>query len=181
MAELTLEIVEGPDAGRHLPLQGTVVIGRSADADIVLDDQQVSRKHARVTAKNGTAVVEDLQSANGTYINQAELHAPAQLDPGDELLIGVTLLQLRTRQEIAIVPSAVRQVPPGLAMAPRTPDYVPPPPPPDEAPAAAAAKSAQPKELTQLYDVRVRRRANLAPLAIFLLVCLIVAIYLGTS
>ncbi len=180
MAELTLEIVEGPDAGRHLPLQGTVVIGRSADADIVLDDQQVSRKHARVTAKNGSAVVEDLQSANGTYINQAELHAPAQLDPGDELLIGVTLLQLRTRQEIAIVPSAVRQVPPGLAMAPRTPNYVPPPPPPDEAP-APAAKRAQPKELTQLYDVKVRRRANLAPLAIFLLVCLIVAIYLGTS
>ena len=180
MAELTLEIVEGPDAGRHLPLQGTVVIGRSADADIVLDDQQVSRKHARVTAKNGTAIVEDLQSANGTYINQAELHSPAQLDPGDELLIGVTLLQLRTRQEIAVAPSAVRQVPPGLAMAPRTPDYVPPPPPPEDDPVPAGKRS-QPKELTQLYDVRVRRRANLAPLAIFLLVCLIVAIYLGTS
>jgi pSer/pThr/pTyr-binding forkhead associated (FHA) protein len=180
MAELTLEIVEGPDAGRQLPVAGTVVIGRSADADIILDDQQVSRQHARVTAHNGSAVVEDLQSANGTYINQAELHGPARLDPGDELLIGVTLLQLRTREEIAIVPSAVRQVPPGLAMAPRTPDYVPPVPPPDEAP-PPKARSAGPKELTQLYDVRVRRRANLAPLAIFLLVCLVVAIYLATK
>lgn len=178
MAELTLEIVEGPDAGRQLPVQGTVVIGRAAEADIVLDDLQVSRQHARVTAKNGTAVVEDLQSANGTFINHAELYSPARLDPGDELLIGVTVLQLRTREEIAIVPSAVRTVPPGLAMAPRTPDYVPPPPPPEEAPRVARA---QPKELTRLYDVRVRERANLAPLAIFLLVCLIVVIYLATK
>ncbi len=178
MAELTLEIVEGPDAGRQLPLQGTVVIGRSADADVVLDDLQVSRQHARVTARNGSAVVEDLQSANGTFINHAELHEPARLDPGDELLIGVTVLQLRTRQQIASVPSAVRVVPAGLAIAPRTPDYVPPPEvAADEAP---APRPAGPKELTKLYDVRVRERANLAPLAIFLLVCLVVVVYLAT-
>lgn len=178
MAELTLEIVEGPDAGRQLPLRGTVVIGRSSEADIVLDDLQVSRQHARVTANKGAAVVEDLSSANGTFINHAELHSPARLDPGDDLLIGVTVLQLRTRQEIAIVPSAIRTVPPGLAMAPRTPDYVPPQVVAAEAPARAAA---QPKELTSLYDVRVRKRANLAPLAILLLVCLVIVIYLGTN
>jgi hypothetical protein len=178
MAELTLEIVEGPDAGRQLPVRGSVVIGRSAEADIVLDDLQVSRQHARVTENKGGAVVEDLQSANGTFINHAELFSPARLDPGDELLIGVTVLQLRTREEIAIVPSAIRTVPPGLAMAPRTPDYVPPEVVAAEAPAAI---SASPKELTSLYDVRVRKRANLAPVAIFLLVCLVVALYLATS
>src|SRR5206468_10323671 len=137
----------------------------------VLDDLQVSRQHARVTANKGAAVVEDLSSANGTFINHAELHSPARLDPGDELLIGVTVLQLRTRQEIAIVPSAIRTVPPGLAMAPRTPDYV-----PVDVVAAEAPgpPTASPKELTSLYDVRVRKRANLAPLAIYLLVCLVV-------
>jgi pSer/pThr/pTyr-binding forkhead associated (FHA) protein len=179
MADLTLEIVEGPDAGRQLGVQGSVVIGRSAEADIVLDDLQVSRQHARVTANKGSAVVEDLSSANGTFINHAELHGPARLDPGDELLIGVTVLQLRTKEEIAIVPSAVRTVPPGLAMAPRTPDYVPPVV-ADEV-AAGASPPVGPKELTRLYDVRVRQRANLAPLAIFLLVCLIVVIYLATK
>ena len=178
MADLTLEIVEGPDAGRQLGVQGPVVIGRSADADIVLDDLQVSRKHAKVTANNGSAVVEDLSSANGTFINHAELHGPARLDPGDELLIGVTVLQLRTKEEIAIVPSAVRTVPPGLAMAPRTPDYVPPVVAED---VAAGPAPVGPKELTRLYDVRVRQRANLAPLAIFLLVCLVVALYLATK
>jgi pSer/pThr/pTyr-binding forkhead associated (FHA) protein len=178
MAELTLEIVEGPDAGRQLPVQGSVVIGRSPEADIVLDDLQVSRKHARVTANKGAAVVEDLSSANGTFINQNELHGPARLDPGDELLIGVTLLQLRTREEISIVPSAVRVVPAGLAIPPRTPDYVPPAilSPEEDVPEPVA----QPKELTKLYDVRVRERANLAPLAIFLLVCFVVLIYLAT-
>jgi pSer/pThr/pTyr-binding forkhead associated (FHA) protein len=179
MPELTLEIVEGPDAGRQLPVAGSVVIGRSAEADIVLDDLQVSRQHARVTANNGSAVVEDLQSANGTFINHAELHTPARLDPGDELLIGVTVLQLRTREEIAIVPSAIRTVPPGLAMEPRKPTYVPTE--VVEAEVPAAVSSAQPKELTSLYDVRVRKRANLAPVAIFLLVCLVVALYLATK
>jgi predicted component of type VI protein secretion system len=177
MAELTLEIVEGPDAGRQLPVRGAVVIGRSPDADLVLADRQVSRRHARLTADNGSAVVEDLQSANGTFINHAELHGPARLDPGDDLLVGVTVLQLRTRSEIAAVPSAVRPVPPGLARPPRTPDYVPAP---VAGGAPAAGPAGPPKELARLYDVRVRERAHLAPLAVFVLVCFVVMVYLAT-
>ncbi len=178
MVELTLEIVEGPDAGRQLPVSGTVVIGRSPDADLVLADPQVSRRHARVTAEAGTAVVEDLGSANGTFINHAELHGPARLDPGDDLLVGVTVLALRTRAEIAAAPSAVRPVPPALARPPRAADYVPPG--VTAAAPAAADAPAPPKELARLYDSRVRERANLAPLAVFLLVCFVVMIYLAT-
>ncbi len=178
MVELTLEIVEGPDAGRQLPVSGTVVIGRSPDADMVLADPQVSRRHARVTADDGAAVVEDLGSANGTFINHAELHGPARLDPGDDLLVGVTVLALRTRAQIAAVPSAVRPVPPGLARPLRGADDVPPGGTVDDRSAAEAP--APPKELARLYDVRVRQRANLAPLAVFLLVCFVVMIYLAT-
>jgi S-DNA-T family DNA segregation ATPase FtsK/SpoIIIE len=176
MVELTLEIVEGPDAGRQLPVSGTVVIGRAPDADLVLADPQVSRHHARVTADEGTAVVEDLGSANGTFINHAELHGPARLDPGDDLRVGVTVLALRTRAEVAAAPSAVRPVPPGLARPPRGPV------PATGAPAEllAAAAPAPAKELARLYDARVRQRANLAPLAVFLLVCFVVMIYLAT-
>jgi S-DNA-T family DNA segregation ATPase FtsK/SpoIIIE len=178
MVELTLEIVEGPDAGRQLPLSGVVVIGRSPDADMVLADPQVSRRHARVTADQGTAVVEDLGSANGTFINHAELHGPARFDPGDDLLIGTTVLALRTRAQIAAAPSAVRPIPAGLARPLRAADYVPPG--GTVAHRSAAEAPAPPKELARLYDARVRQRANLAPLAVFLLVCFVVMIYLAT-
>ncbi|HEU0318936.1 MAG TPA: FHA domain-containing protein [Solirubrobacteraceae bacterium] len=174
MVELTLEIVEGPDAGRQLAVDGTVVIGRSPEADLVLADPQVSRLHARVTVDGGTAVVEDLGSANGTFINHAELHGPARLDPGDDLLVGVTVLALRTPAEIAAAPSAVRPVPPGLARPLRAPDYLPP------AAPAAAEPPAPRREIARLYDVRVRKRANLAPLAVFVLVCFVVMIFLAT-
>src|SRR2546423_15327236 len=112
VGELSLEIVEGPNAGRQVDLDAPLVIGRESDADLVLEDSQVSRHHAQVSPGDGYATVEDLGSANGTFVNQAELHAPARLDPGDELLIGVTVLELRTAGEIAAQPSAGRTAPP---------------------------------------------------------------------
>ena len=91
MADLTLEIVEGPGAGRQLVLERPSIIGRSPDADLPLEDGQASRRHAQVSpASDGSAVVEDLGSANGTFVNHNELVGPARLDPGDEVLIGVT-------------------------------------------------------------------------------------------
>jgi len=181
MAELTLEIVEGPGAGRQLVLDRPSVIGRSPDADLPLEDGQASRRHAQVSpAADGSATVEDLGSANGTFVNQNELYGPARLDAGDELLIGVTLIQVRSGAQVAAQPSALRAVPAGLAIAPRTPDYVNP-----EVIAAevggAASSSASTPELDRFLDVRVRRRAQLAPLALAMLVALALCIYFATT
>jgi predicted component of type VI protein secretion system len=122
---LTLEIVEGPCAGRQVLLDRPIVIGRALDSDLVLEDAEVSRHHARVTPKGaGLAVVDDLGSANGTFVGRNQLNGPAQLKPGDELLVGVTLMLVRSGQQVAAQPSAVRPVPLALASAPRTPDYV---------------------------------------------------------
>jgi pSer/pThr/pTyr-binding forkhead associated (FHA) protein len=172
----TLEIVEGPDAGRQLALERPIVIGRASDADLVLQDGEVSRHHAKVSpTPGGSAVVEDLGSANGTFLNRNELQGPARLDPGDELLVGVTLLQMRSREQVVAQPSAVRPVPPGLAMAPRTPDYVN----PEVARAEATTAPAQHEAsaLEKYLDVRVRRRAQLAPLALLVLVALTLIVY----
>ncbi len=77
MADITLEIVEGPGAGRQVALDHELIIGRAPDVDMVLEDSQVSRRHAKVSpAPDGSAVVEDLGSANGTFINQNELIGP---------------------------------------------------------------------------------------------------------
>lgn len=59
MAELTLEIVEGPGAGQQINLDRPIVIGRAPDADLVLEDGQVSRHHTRVSpASDGSAVAD---------------------------------------------------------------------------------------------------------------------------
>ncbi len=198
MSELSLEIVEGPGAGRQVPLGEPLVIGRSQEAQLVLADNQVSRRHARVSPRGTDAVVEDLGSSNGTWLNGNEVHMPAALAPGDELLVGVTVLQLRSLAQIAAQPSAVRPVPAAIAAEPAAPPQAGPPltPPPGAAgaqpapgtPAFSAAPLAQPgapqgpgEELARLFDARTRRRAQLAPLAIFVLVALALLVYLAVK
>jgi pSer/pThr/pTyr-binding forkhead associated (FHA) protein len=181
MAELTLEVIEGPEAGKTVPLTGTVDIGRDPAAGLHLDDDQASRRHARIRAVPGGAVIEDLGSSNGTFVNNNELYAPTRLTAGDELLIGVSVILLRSAAQIAAQPSAIRVVPPALAAAPRRPTYVD----PAEGSATADAKakparSAVP-ELDRLVDARVKSQARLAPLALIVLAALVVVIYLGST
>jgi pSer/pThr/pTyr-binding forkhead associated (FHA) protein len=176
MAELTLEIVEGPGAGRQVAVDDAVVIGRAPDVDFVLHDDQVSRRHARVTpSSDGSAVVEDLESANGTFVNHNQLYGPARLDPSDELLVGVTVIELRSSSQITVQPSVQRPVPPALAQAPRMPDYVNPEAIDDVL--AGSHVSAGSRQLEKYLDVRVRRRAQLAPLALLMLIALALIIY----
>jgi pSer/pThr/pTyr-binding forkhead associated (FHA) protein len=122
--ELSLEIVEGADAGRMVAVAGTVTIGRGRDADLVLADELVSRRHAQVALDGPGAVVEDLGSRNGTYVNGERIHGPVRLEPGDQLQLGVSLVELRSASQIAERPSAVHPVPPPLAVPARPPDYL---------------------------------------------------------
>lgn len=175
--ELNMEIVEGPGAGKEIVFDGPVVIGRAGDADVVLEDGEVSRHHARLTPTgDGGATVEDLGSANGTFVNENELIGPAHLGPGDDLLLGVTVLRLRTAQEVDSRVSGVIQVPPALATAPRPPTYVNPEVARVEQATQTPAEAGIP-QLEKYLDVRVRRRAQLAPLALFVLVALALIVY----
>jgi predicted component of type VI protein secretion system len=114
MSDLILEIVEGAQAGRQLPLDTVVDVGREPNLPLHLDeDTQVSRRHARIAQQGGQVVVEDLGSTNGTYVNDQPISSPRALNPGDKVRIGLTVLELRTRQQVAARPSAV-QVRPAL-------------------------------------------------------------------
>jgi pSer/pThr/pTyr-binding forkhead associated (FHA) protein len=158
-------------------LDRPMVIGRDPDADLVLEDREVSRRHAKATpTADGSTVVEDLGSMNGTFVNGNQLHGPARVDAGDELLLGVTLIQVRSSEQVAVKPTAIRPVPPALAAPQGTPDYV-----NREAIAAALGREARGASQLQKYlDVGVRRRAQLAPLAIFVLVALALIVYFAT-
>jgi pSer/pThr/pTyr-binding forkhead associated (FHA) protein len=73
---------------------GGAVIGRSRDADVVVDDPNVSRRHAEVRPSGGSWIVRDLGSTNGVKVNGRRLDpSRAQsLHRGDELEIGTTHL-----------------------------------------------------------------------------------------
>jgi pSer/pThr/pTyr-binding forkhead associated (FHA) protein len=89
-AFLVVERGGGLSEGEHFDLFGGVSLGRSADADIRLDDRYASGFHARVFNRSGAYFVEDMNSTNGTLLNSRELHGEAELSPGDTIRIGDT-------------------------------------------------------------------------------------------
>lgn len=94
-----LRVVSGPDAGGvHLLHGGQIRIGRSADADVPLDDPDVSRLHCTVTVEpDGSVSVADLRSTNGTVVDGTDLdERPAPLRPGALLRLGESALRLQS-------------------------------------------------------------------------------------
>ncbi len=96
-APARLHVVAGPDAGGvHLLHGGQIRLGRSADADVALDDPDVSRFHCAVTvAADGRVSVADLGSTNGTTLDGARVgDRPVPFAPGALLRIGESALRL---------------------------------------------------------------------------------------
>jgi len=189
MADYVLEIVEGPEAGRMIPLAGPVELGRDAGAGVALQqDELLSRRHVRITPEADGVMVEDLDSRNGTFVDGDQIYSPAHLAVDGQLLVGVTVLQLRTaasgatalrpipadftvlRPLPALQPDAttIRPVAPALAVPEAEPDYV---------PSAALGQGAS--ALFPLLDVHTKGKAKGAPIGIFVLVAFAVIIYFG--
>ncbi|MBW2527110.1 MAG: FHA domain-containing protein [Deltaproteobacteria bacterium] len=81
--------------GNVLPLSaGATLIGRSVACKVVIDDSDVSRRHARLTISAEGAVIEDLESANGVYVNGERISEPRRLANGDQVSIGHEELRL---------------------------------------------------------------------------------------
>ncbi|MER7200664.1 FHA domain-containing protein, partial [Streptomyces sp. NPDC000188] len=96
-AAAQLHVVAGPDAGGvHLLHGGEIRVGRSADADVALDDPDVSRMHCAVTlGTDGRVTVTDLGSTNGTTVDGSPVgDRPARLAPGALLRLGESTLRL---------------------------------------------------------------------------------------
>ena len=85
---------EGGKLGTHR-LGEALQIGRDAACDISLSDTYASQQHARISNRNGSWVIEDLGSTNGTYLNQRKVTVPTALAPGDTIRIGKTVLEVR--------------------------------------------------------------------------------------
>ena len=79
----------------HPLVQGENVIGRDPDAAVFVDHATVSRRHARVTVRGTAAVLEDLGSKNGTSVGGRPVAGRRPLCPGDAILVGSVLLNVR--------------------------------------------------------------------------------------
>jgi hypothetical protein len=194
MPDYLLEIVEGPEAGRRIPLSGPIELGRDpAVGGPLLQDELISRHHVRVTPEADGARIEDLESRNGTFVDGDEIYGPAHLAPEGQLLVGVTVLQLREASEAerlsAVRPipasltglrplpsaaeapavTAVRQVP-TLTLEESEPTYVP-------ADALEHRPSGDSAKLLALLDSHTKNKARGAPLGLFIVAAFAVIIF----
>jgi DNA-binding winged helix-turn-helix (wHTH) protein len=82
--------------GRLYPLtEGENVLGREGDAASWFDSTSVSRRHARIVVTDGTALLEDLASKNGTFLGDVRVSAPVALEDGSQIRLGSLLVTFR--------------------------------------------------------------------------------------
>jgi hypothetical protein len=92
---LALRFIAGKYQGGEVPLRGgqELIVGRSSEADIVLIEEMVSRRHACISCKEREILVEDFGSTNGTFVNGEKISKGA-LKVGDRILIGTSILKI---------------------------------------------------------------------------------------
>lgn len=209
MGDLVLEIVEGANAGHQVRLAGALEVGREAAAGLRLDDAQVSRRHARISPAGDHAVIEDLGSANGTYVNDQPAQAGQELRRGDDVRVGLTVIRVRNEAEVARNMSAVGPSPIGTVILPEgvlqparpqelsspdidvasvpsllveesEPAFV-----PRNVAETAGGGDGSPEDrygaLVGLVDARVKHRTSVAAIALLAIAALVVLIWLGAS
>jgi hypothetical protein len=89
-------VIEGANLkGKSFDLGSELIIGRDEKCHVVLNDTYVSQVHARIFAKNNSYMVEDLGSTNGTYLNRRRVTQPTEVQRGDRVKIGMTVLEMR--------------------------------------------------------------------------------------
>jgi pSer/pThr/pTyr-binding forkhead associated (FHA) protein len=95
MQQFALRFISGKYQGGEFPLRmdREIVIGRSSDLDMVLVEDMVSRKHAKISTSGGQIVISDMGSTNGTFVN-GEKVKQLRLKEGDRILVGTSILKL---------------------------------------------------------------------------------------
>lgn len=122
--------------------EGSILVGRLPECDVMVDDALVSRMHARISVRGDAVVVEDLHSTNGIYVNGARITHSATLREGDRLLFGTTeisLFEARPSARVAPLRPRSEQPRPAFKSAPSAPANAAPA---NAAPASAGSGSA---------------------------------------
>ena len=163
-----LVVRSGPNPGKVFDLdRNEISIGRDISNEIVINDAEVSRRHARLVAQAGGYVIEDQGSTNGTFVNGQRLMGPHMLRPGELILLGenVSLAYETAGYEDAGATMVAASNVPSMPPSPRE-SYIPPqpapspqpvsvPPPP---PAYSSSYSAGPAQSYEVQEEPPRSR-----------------------
>ncbi len=105
---MALRFISGKYQGGEFPLQvdKPIVVGRSSDLDMVLVEDMVSRRHAKIVLSSDQITIEDLGSTNGTFVN-GEKVKKARLKEGDRVLIGTSILKVVLADQQGASPAGV--------------------------------------------------------------------------
>ncbi|MCK6547264.1 DUF4388 domain-containing protein [Myxococcota bacterium] len=108
--QYALRFISGKYQGGEFPLlaEKEIVVGRSSDLDMVLVEDMVSRKHAKISTTAGQIVIMDLGSTNGTFVNGEKIKK-TRLKEGDRILIGTSILKVVASNAKPVSASEARQ------------------------------------------------------------------------
>lgn len=81
--------------GQEFEVNDVVVMGRSDETDVVIDDPYASEFHLRLVSQENGMMLHDLGSTNGTYVNGRRVSAPTELKRGDTIQVGKTVMEIR--------------------------------------------------------------------------------------
>lgn len=92
-----LLVTSGPLAGRTVPLlpNRPLTIGRSTNCDLVLPDDFASSRHTQVRRQGTEWIIEDLESRNGTFVNEQPVTSLETINSGDTIRVGRTVLRVQ--------------------------------------------------------------------------------------
>lgn len=91
-----LRFISGKYQGGEFPLRVNreIIIGRSSDLDMVLVEDMVSRRHAKITTTDAEITIQDVGSTNGTFVNGEKIAGRARLSEGDRILVGTSIIKV---------------------------------------------------------------------------------------
>jgi len=130
-SQFQLIMRSGPTPGAAFTLEGDqMTIGRDSSNEIVINDAEISRRHARLTFQGGKYVLEDLGSTNGTFVNGQRLAGPRVLKAGEVVSFGEQIVLVF--EASTFDPAATVASPRAAAIPSASRPVHPPPPPPAE-------------------------------------------------
>ena len=94
LAPVEIMVLNGELENQRFPISDKMRLGRETDNDLVLPDKKASRHHAILQKKGVVYQITDLNSGNGTYVNEKRITEPTLLKNGDIVLIGDTKLKI---------------------------------------------------------------------------------------
>jgi hypothetical protein len=109
--------VSGPTFGKTFGVVGTLTLGRSAECDISIPTDEISRHHAKLQVVPDGVMIEDLGSANGTFVNNQRVHGGTLMKPGDELRLDTVRFMLMSPEQMTSAAPPPRSEAPTVTVA----------------------------------------------------------------